>query len=137
MSNIPIQFQDKINSPELLAFLQQFGEQTYADAELINKFRDAINELNVTKQNIVKSVSTDTTAVKDEFYHVVADMIFTDPATAVENDHYSVVCVNGTATIGGVVYPIGSYVVRSYIGGGWVSKLVGGGGNLVFSDTTM
>lgn len=45
MSNLPIQFQDKINSPELLAFLQQFGEETYVDAELINKFRDGINEL--------------------------------------------------------------------------------------------
>lgn len=76
------------------------------------------------KQNIVKSVSTDTIAVKDEFYHVVGNMIFTDPITADENDQYSVVCVNGTATIGGVVYPIGSYVVRSYIGGVWVSELI-------------
>lgn len=45
MSNLPIQFIDKENSPELLAFMQQFGEQAYVDAELINKFRDAINEL--------------------------------------------------------------------------------------------
>lgn len=45
MPNLPIQFQDKINSPELLAFLQQFGKETYVDAELINKFRDGINEL--------------------------------------------------------------------------------------------
>lgn len=45
MSNFPIQFTDKVNSAELLAFLQQFGEETYVDAELINKFRDALNEL--------------------------------------------------------------------------------------------
>ena len=45
MSNLPIQFTDKVNSPELLAIMQQFGEQTYVDAELINKFRDALNEL--------------------------------------------------------------------------------------------
>jgi len=45
MPNLPIQFQNKINSPELLAFLQQFGEESYVDAELINKFRDGINEL--------------------------------------------------------------------------------------------
>ena len=45
MSNFPIQFTDKVNSPELLAIMQQFGEQTYVDAELINKFRDALNEL--------------------------------------------------------------------------------------------
>lgn len=45
MSNFPIQFTDKVNSPELLAIMQQFGEHTYVDAELINKFRDALNEL--------------------------------------------------------------------------------------------
>lgn len=47
-SNLPIEFQDKINSPELLAFLQQFGEEAYVDAALINKFRDAINEINLS-----------------------------------------------------------------------------------------
>lgn len=45
MSNFPIQFTNKVNSPELLAIMQQFGEHTYVDAELINKFRDALNEL--------------------------------------------------------------------------------------------
>jgi hypothetical protein len=45
MSNLPIQFTDKVNSAELLAIMQQFGEHTYVDAELINKFRDALNEL--------------------------------------------------------------------------------------------
>ncbi|MQP63370.1 hypothetical protein GFJ99_11755 [Flavobacterium sp. LMO6] len=45
MSNLPIQFTDKVNSAELLAIMQQFGEHTYVDAELINKLRDALNEL--------------------------------------------------------------------------------------------
>ena len=45
MSNLPIQFTDKVNSAEILAIMQQFGEHTYVDAELINKFRDALNEL--------------------------------------------------------------------------------------------
>ena len=45
MSNLPIQFQDKENSPALLAYLQQFGEKSYLSAEEINQIRDAINEL--------------------------------------------------------------------------------------------
>jgi hypothetical protein len=45
MSNLPIQFQDKVNSPELLAYLQQFGEKSYLSAEEINQIRDGINEL--------------------------------------------------------------------------------------------
>ena len=53
MSNLPIQFIDKENSPALLAIMQQFGEHNYVHAELINKFRDAINELHTTKVPIV------------------------------------------------------------------------------------
>lgn len=61
MSNLPIQFQDKINSPELLAFLQQFGEETYIDAALINKFRDAINELGlVVNPDRILTLGTET-----------------------------------------------------------------------------
>lgn len=45
MSNLPIAFQDKENSPELLAYLQQFGEKSYLSAEEINQIRDGINEL--------------------------------------------------------------------------------------------
>lgn len=61
MSNLPIQFQDKINSPELLAFLQQFGDETYIDATLINKFRDAINELGlVVNPDRILTLGTET-----------------------------------------------------------------------------
>jgi hypothetical protein len=35
---------DKVNSPELLAYLQQYGTQTYLSAEEINELRDVINE---------------------------------------------------------------------------------------------
>lgn len=45
MNNLPILFDDKVNSPELLALMQQFGENTYLTAEEINKMRDGINEL--------------------------------------------------------------------------------------------
>lgn len=37
---------DKVNSPELQAYLQQFGSETYLTAEEINSIRDAINALN-------------------------------------------------------------------------------------------
>lgn len=61
MSNLPIQFTDKVNSPELLAIMQQFGEHTYVDAELINKFRDAINELhNSLNPDRIISLGTET-----------------------------------------------------------------------------
>jgi hypothetical protein len=45
MSNLPINWEDKKNSPALLAYLQQFGEKSYLSAEEINQLRDAINEL--------------------------------------------------------------------------------------------
>ncbi|MDR6844494.1 hypothetical protein [Flavobacterium granuli] len=44
-SNLPVNWLDKVNSPELLAFLQQYGEETYLSAEEINQIRDALNEL--------------------------------------------------------------------------------------------
>lgn len=43
--NLPIIWDDKINSPELLAYFQQFGKNTYVSAEELNQIRDAINEL--------------------------------------------------------------------------------------------
>jgi hypothetical protein len=42
--NLPITWKDKVNSPELLAFLSQYGEENYLTAEEINLIRDAINE---------------------------------------------------------------------------------------------
>jgi hypothetical protein len=44
-TNLPIAWEDKVNSPELLAFLQQYGPETYLTAEEINQIRDAINEI--------------------------------------------------------------------------------------------
>ena len=45
MSNLPIDWEDKVDSPELVAWLQQFGLGRYINAEQINKLRDGINEL--------------------------------------------------------------------------------------------
>lgn len=39
-------WEDKINNPELLAFLEQYGETEYLTAVEINLVRDAINFLN-------------------------------------------------------------------------------------------
>lgn len=69
MSNLPIQFTDKVNSPELLAIMQQFGEHTYVDAELINKFRDAINELhNSLNPDRIISLGTETISGNQRTY---------------------------------------------------------------------
>ena len=43
--NLPLEWQDKENNAELLAFLQQYGNKEYLTAEEINQLRDAINEL--------------------------------------------------------------------------------------------
>lgn len=53
MSVFPINWQDKVNSPALLAYLQQFGPQGYLSAEEINKVRDALNELEEFKAPLV------------------------------------------------------------------------------------
>lgn len=47
---LPIAMEDKVDSPALLAFLQQFGEQNYLSAAEINNIRDAINELDSERQ---------------------------------------------------------------------------------------
>ncbi|GEJ41263.1 hypothetical protein [Flavobacterium psychrophilum] len=45
MSIQKIEWEDKVNSPELLAAIQQFGKKHYLSAEQINELRDKINAL--------------------------------------------------------------------------------------------
>lgn len=45
MSNLPIDWENKVDSPELVAWLQQFGLGRYINAAQINQLRDALNEL--------------------------------------------------------------------------------------------
>ena len=52
MINLPIEWQNKVNSPELLALLQNFGATHYLSAEEVNQLRDAINELYETTGSI-------------------------------------------------------------------------------------
>jgi hypothetical protein len=44
-NNLPLEWDDKKNNPELLAFLQQYGAKEYLSAEEINQMRNAVNEL--------------------------------------------------------------------------------------------
>jgi len=44
-NNLPLEWNDKVNNPELLAFLAQYGSTEYLTAGEINQIRDAINEV--------------------------------------------------------------------------------------------
>ncbi len=50
-ANLPLTWQDKKNSPELEAFLKQYGDEYYWTAEQINQMRDAVNEMAVIQGN--------------------------------------------------------------------------------------
>lgn len=50
-ANLPLTWQDKKNSPELEAFLKQYGDEYYMTAEQINQMRDAVNEMAVVQQS--------------------------------------------------------------------------------------
>lgn len=64
MANLPIEWEDKINSPELIAFLKQFGEKHYLSAEEINQLRDGINELDTNLNNAIENFSVPTQIIK-------------------------------------------------------------------------
>lgn len=81
------------------------------------------------KQDKIIVVSASGTASNDQKYHVVSNATFTDPASPVEGKGYEVFVRNGIATIGGVAYPVGSYVFRTYHSAAWGSQLIGGGGS--------
>lgn len=68
MSVLPLNWPDKVDSPELLAWLQQFGLEKYIDSNQINSIRDALNELH------------ERTQLKN--YHVIASSVNdSDPVT--------------------------------------------------------
>jgi hypothetical protein len=50
--SLPITWEDKENSPELMAWVQQFGEKNYLNAEQINSLKNGINELFEIKLNV-------------------------------------------------------------------------------------
>lgn len=73
------------------------------------------------KQNESIVVSSNTTAVLDGVYTVVATATFTDPTPA-EGKGFMVFVRNGTATIGGTGYSTaGSVIYRIYHSGAWAN----------------
>jgi hypothetical protein len=71
-----------------------------------------------------KIVSTNTTAILDASYVVVANVVFTDPSPA-EGKGYEVFVRNGNATVGGVVYPVkGTIIKRTFHSGSWSNDVI-------------
>lgn len=66
-------------------------------------------------------VSSNQTAVNDTNYTVVANATFTDPSPT-EGKGYVVYVRNGTATIGGTGYAVGSLVFRVFHSGAWSTR---------------
>lgn len=66
-------------------------------------------------------VSSNTTASNDTNYTVVANATFTDPSPT-EGKGYVVYVRNGTATIGGTGYGVGSLVFRVFHSGAWSTR---------------
>ena len=64
MENLPIEWQDKVNSPELLALLQNFGATHYLSAEEVNQLRDAVNELFISVGEGLGGVTAEDLALK-------------------------------------------------------------------------
>lgn len=59
-ANLPILWSDKKNSPELKAFLAQFGAEYCFSAEEMNQLRDAVNEMAVIQQSTFKGTAEPT-----------------------------------------------------------------------------
>lgn len=53
----PLNISNKVNSPELLAFFQQFGIESYLSAEEINKLRDGLNYLYENSGSIAPEIN--------------------------------------------------------------------------------
>jgi hypothetical protein len=58
--NLPILWEDKINSPELKAYLKQFGKNGYMTAEEVNQLRDAVNEMSLIQKSTFIGVAEPT-----------------------------------------------------------------------------
>lgn len=69
MSVLPLNWPDKNDSPELVAWLQQFGLDRYINAEQINKLRDGVNELfySLNPDRII-TIGTETIAGNEHSY---------------------------------------------------------------------
>lgn len=77
-------------------------------------------DLNLTNSQTPIVVSSNTTAVNDRNYTVVANATFTDPSP-VEGKGFKVFVRNGTSVIGGTSYSVGSEIVRIFHSGAWAN----------------
>lgn len=75
-------------------------------------------DLNLTNSQTPIVVSSNTTAVNDRNYTVVANATFTDPSP-VEGKGFKVFVRNGTAVIGGFSYSAKTLVFRIFHSGSW------------------
>ena len=77
-------------------------------------------DLNLTNSQTPIVVNSNTTALNDRNYTVVANATFTDP-TPVEGTGFKVFVRNGTAVIGGTSYTVGSEIIRIFHSGSWAN----------------
>ena len=68
-------------------------------------------------------ISSNHTAVLDEVYHNVATATYTDP-TPSEGKGFTVLVINGTATVGGTGYStVGTEITRYFHSGSWYNRV--------------
>jgi hypothetical protein len=83
----PITWEDKVNSPELIAFLQQFGNKYYIDAAELNTLRDTINQI-IEKQVEIKTATDESIVELEQTINekqATNDQTFTDIGTELTN----------------------------------------------------
>ena len=78
---LPLEWEDKVNSPELLAFLQQYGAEHYLSAEDINQLRNAVNELFEITSGGTLVLFEDINQYENLFTFITGAQTFTVPAT--------------------------------------------------------
>ena len=88
MSVLPLNWPDKVDSPELLAWLQQFGLDKYIDSTQINSIRDALNELYFSSNpDRIISLGTETIDVNEYTYEGYSWQIGGKTRSHVHPDH--------------------------------------------------
>lgn len=120
----PLDIVDKVNSPELLSYFQQFGEDGYVSAEDANKYKQALNYLYA---NIVMASMRRPTR-------------FISPPTAdmIEGDENNSVIISGDSdaviTVPAGIYPEDTELEITSLNDGVVHVTFPGGATANYSD---
>jgi len=97
------------------------GTGTNEDGGVTQKaFTDELN----TKQSNAKPISTNYTALNNDNLIVNATCTISDVASPSNGTNYEATIINGSVTIGGVVYGMGVIVKRIYNSGSWKTCVV-------------